>query len=646
MLGAAALALTVPFGAAQATAQEVTVQVTAFQVPELTVGLDIWSQSQTDDAALYERLVRLAGLGEAQVVLDQRLVTRSRQRVSSEARSEYIYPTAFEPIEDRFLHVPRTFETRNLGVRIEAEATAGDDSANGLSPILDLGLSVKRVRLKDQLALPLPDLTTGGRVTGTFESPLFLAEEFSTNVRWLMGSRALLLGLSRPADPYDEQPGGAAQQVILTFARASVAGEKPPAQRPETAGGRAPVRTHTLTIRAPVAATAQMLWNHEAAPDEDTQRQLLELVRSGAAHIVFHSAATSNSGSRARIQSIGELIHPTESDGILPTAFETRNVGSDVENETALTSDGRLVTTRTSANQTWPPIWRGLALKPGDSPPELPVPDFRVSNWQAECTLPTGETGLVAAISPRPEENDSGAAPPAWLDVSFVRSVASNRNPAPTTPAADPTDPRTLTSMAVFSVSEEMAVSLQTTAPPVNAPAEATIDAEKTIEIIDALWAATATGQTRLLAFAQVVQDPGRRCRVENGREWRYPSELASTESDRAAFVPTAWRTLQPGTRLEVEVTSGDRSAGGTIKLDFGCPVAEPSFPTAEALRAALDGGTEVPAPTLHESRVAGEFDFALGHPQILAVDRSPAPPGHPEQGRWLVTVLKVAAGR
>jgi hypothetical protein len=389
-----------------------------------------------------------------------------------------------------------------------------------------------------------------------------------------------------------------------------------------------------------------MLWNHEAAPDEDTQRQLLELVRSGAAQIVFHSASTSNSGNRAKIQSIGELIYPTESDGVLPTAFETRNVGSDVENETALTSDCRLVTTRTSANQTRPPVWRGLALKPGDSPPELPVPDFRVSNWQTECTLPTGETGLVAAISSRKEENDSGAAPPAWLDVSFVRSVTSNRDPAPTAPAADPTDLRTLASMAVFSVPEAMVASLQTSASPVNAPAEAIPDPEKTIEIIDALWAATANGQTYLLAFAQVVQDPGRRCRVENGREWRYPSELVRTESDRAAFVPTAWRTLQPGTRLEVEVTSGDRSAGGTIKLDFGCPVADPSFPTAEALRAALDGGTEVPAPTIHESRVAGEFDFTLGQPQVLAVDRSPAPPGNPEHGRWLVTVLKVAAGR
>jgi hypothetical protein len=65
-----------------------------------------------------------------------------------------------------------------------------------------------------------------------------------------------------------------------------------------------------------------------------------------------------------------------------------------------------------------------------------------------------------------------------------------------------------------------------------------------------------------------------------------------------------------------------------------------------EALRAALDAKVKIPAPTVHELKVAGEFDFTLGRPQLLAVDPSPAPPGHAEHGRWMVTVLKVASGR
>jgi hypothetical protein len=200
--------------------------------------------------------------------------------------------------------------------------------------------------------------------------------------------------------------------------------------------------------------------------------------------------------------------------------------------------------------------------------------------------------------------------------------------------------PRTTTSIALFSVPEQTAASLQQDEPSVN-----TADESASAQI-DALWAATATGHARLLAFAQVVQDPGRRCRVDNGREWMYPSELARAKSDRESFVPTSWETLEPGTRLEVEVSAGDRSDGGRIKLEFGSPVADPTFPTTEELRAALDAKVKIPAPTVHELKVTGEFDFTLGQPQILAIDASPAPPGHPEHGRWMVTVLKIASGR
>ena len=437
-----------------------------------------------------------------------------------------------------------------------------------------------------------------------------------------------------------------AQQVILTFARALVAGEDSPAQLPKAGGEPVPVRTHTLTIRAPLVSTARMIWNHDSAPDEDTQRQLLELVRSGDAHIVFHCATTSNSGSRAKIQSIGELIYPAENTGILPAAFETRNVGPQCETETALTADGRSMTTRAEVYHIWPPVWRGLALRPGDSPPEIPVPDFRSSNWRTEFTRTSGETCLVAAISPRREEDESEASTPAWLDVSFIRSVPPDRTPSSSSPATDPLTRRATTNVAVFSVTEETAASLQADAPSVNTPGEAETERGDSIDVMDALWAATATGQARLLAFAQVVQDAGRRGRIDTGREWMYPRALARAETDAECFLPTAWETLQPGTRLEAEVTQGDRSAGGTIKLECACPVADPSFPTTEELRTSLDAKTEVPAPTIHELKVAGEFDFTPGQPQILAIDPSPAPPGHVEHGRWVVTMLKVALRR
>lgn len=635
-----ALALVALVGATPTTAQEVTVQVTAFQVPELTIGLETWSQSLNDDAALYERLVRLAALGEAQIVLDQRIVTRSRQRVKSEARSEYIYPTEFEPIFDRFLHLPTAFETRNLGVLIEAEATVGHDPAIGPSSFTDLALSAKRVRLKGQLPLSLPDLNSGGQVTGTFENPVFLAEEISPMVT-LFGGRPLMVGLCRPADQYDEQPGGAAQQVILTFARASVAGDASPAPRYDFGDGPLPIRLHSLTIRAPLVTAAQLVWNHDPASAEDEQRRLLELVRSGTAHIVSHSAATANSGHRAKIQSISELIYPTEYDRVLPHAFETRNVGSSWEVEATLTPDGRSLSATILADQTGLPIWRGLALKSGDSPPELLVPDFRSTRWHTMITLLSGETCLVAAISPWNEDDESDTATPAWLDVSFVQSVPPSRSPSPTSQTDDSSPPRTTTGVAVFSVTEETAASLQADKSSAHTPAAADPPT------IEALWAATITGQVRLLGFAHATQLSGYRFRVEEGREWICPEEAEAAKSDPEFFIPTSWEMWQSGTSLRAEVISGDRSESGTINLEFYHHIANPTLRTVEEMQAALASNRKVvPDPTIHLITIDGEFDYTLGHPQILAIDPSPAPPGHPEHGRWMVTVLKVSSGR
>ena len=165
------------------------------------------------------------------------------------------------------------------------------------------------------------------------------------------------------------------------------------------------------------------------ANDTDLRKQLAQLVKDGKAGIVETLLCTARSGQKATTESIEEFIYPTEYEPAelpediqrqgqgrqnqnhpaaippsvpLPTAFETRNLGSTLEIEPTLSEDNKIIDLRFVpeivyhvGNTVWAE-WKG---EHGNSPIQMPtIYTLRVNT---SVTLADGQTMLVAALSPK-----------------------------------------------------------------------------------------------------------------------------------------------------------------------------------------------------------------------------------------------------
>lgn len=161
----------------------------------------------------------------------------------------------------------------------------------------------------------------------------------------------------------------------------------------------------------------------------ELRKQLAQLVKDGKAGIVETLLCTARSGQKATTESIEEFIYPTEYEpaelpaepskdkdkddktkttrrdpaiGPLPTAFETRNLGSTLEIEPTLSEDNKIIDLRFVpeivyhvGNTVWAE-WKG---EHGNSPVQMPT--FYTLRVNTSVTLADGQSMLVAALSPK-----------------------------------------------------------------------------------------------------------------------------------------------------------------------------------------------------------------------------------------------------
>ncbi|MDP4625667.1 MAG: hypothetical protein NWT08_11080 [Akkermansiaceae bacterium] len=167
-------------------------------------------KSKTSDATdLRMKVQDMVDEDKAKVIDTQMAIARSGHKALSQSRSEYIYPTEYEPFEfdvksleksekDKSLTLrfgpatPTAFETRNLGGCLEIEPTLSDDAQ-----VVDLRL--------------LPELTwhTGETVWSEFKDglgnihkismPEFYTLEVNTAVTMIAGQYCLI-GITSPKD--------------------------------------------------------------------------------------------------------------------------------------------------------------------------------------------------------------------------------------------------------------------------------------------------------------------------------------------------------------------------------------------------------------------------------------------------------------
>jgi hypothetical protein len=154
-----------------------------------------------------------------------------------------------------------------------------------------------------------------------------------------------------------------------------------------------------------------------------------ELVEKDVAKVLDTQVVVGRSGQKSQTVSREELIYPTEftlesmdekitermkqaisspfpSNPATPTAFETRNLGSSLESEPTLDSDGHIIDLRFLSELTWhtgDTIWSESKDALGNSH-KIAMPDFYTMETNTSVTCIAGQYHLVGVLSPRNAE--------------------------------------------------------------------------------------------------------------------------------------------------------------------------------------------------------------------------------------------------
>jgi Flp pilus assembly secretin CpaC len=201
------------------------------------------------------------------------------------------------------------------------------------------------------------------------------------------------------------------------------------------------VRIQVEFIEIPQEKMTELLSGpQKSGNDTELRAKLQGLLKAGEAAMLETQMVTARSGQKASSESIHEYIYPTEyeppapprKDGeedrpavfpmnpAIPTAFETRNVGSTLEVEPTIDTTGKMIDLRFlpelvyhTGNETWTEVTEG------ENTYRIQMPNFYTIRFNTSVTLISGQPSMVAAASPK---NDQGDADFSKKILVFVRA--------------------------------------------------------------------------------------------------------------------------------------------------------------------------------------------------------------------------------
>lgn len=194
------------------------------------------------------------------------------------------------------------------------------------------------------------------------------------------------------------------------------------------------VLTSLEFIELPQVEATRLLYQERLGKDGDKLRkELQKLLDEGKAVMAETTLVAGRSGQRSTVESIREMIYPTESDGpdgppgplparrwqqlaipvlvppwvgILPTVFETRNTGGTLEVEPTVSKDLRTIHLRIVHEVVFFTGLKNhrLSKDPLGNEYTTSTPIFYSMRTNTALTVQDGESRLVAVLSPKGKE--------------------------------------------------------------------------------------------------------------------------------------------------------------------------------------------------------------------------------------------------
>ena len=326
------------------------------------------------------------------------LTLLSGQKTTNETTLELIHPTQYQEQGANSWPLPTAFETRNLGYSCEMEAVTDQNklrissrSVNTFTEFID---SKSHHLLTEKTKQP-----------GDMFIPNIKSEGPSSNLT-LTDGKTLLVGKSGAV--------GKDKMTRLVFQRSESVPLIPSAKK------ATPPNIH-LQFHSVIVESSH--WNNwtmkknNAELSRDSWQWAKTLIGNKEAKIHFSGGLKTPSGQRGSIQKIKELTYPTKftpvkKDGktlpaatietaLVRTAFETRNIGSQIEVEPTMDNTGQVIDLRISIEFTQSFGERIYhRVKDGDKwVPDLKLPVFATMRQLTGLTLTPHKTTLIGVTA-------------------------------------------------------------------------------------------------------------------------------------------------------------------------------------------------------------------------------------------------------
>ena len=200
------------------------------------------------------------------------------------------------------------------------------------------------------------------------------------------------------------------------------------------------IRTQVEFIEVSHEQLTELLFTDEPPSADATplRKRLKEMVRAGQAKMLDTMLANSRSGEKTTVESIEELIYPTEYEpwelpnevdvpdkpqgltpsdreglailvaAATPTSFETRKLGNTLEIEATIAGNNKKIDLGFTSDMVWhtgDTVW-GKRKDPSGNVCQISMPDFYSMRMSTHLTCIPGQYNLAGVLSPKNAEGE------------------------------------------------------------------------------------------------------------------------------------------------------------------------------------------------------------------------------------------------
>ena len=637
----------------------IQVQATTFHVTDTSVLRDILNQPTSGDESLFVRLIGMVADGSATLSADHHLSVRPGENRTCGADKEIPFPVEYHPLPASAGLLPQAFAYRNCGSGISTRLFLLSDPKGRLYPSSTAGLIEFNNTLEgnlDRWPVSLPDAPADGFLN----SPSFLNESTNTSIHTHDTLHHLV---SVTQGPF--KTGQNTAPSSLTFFKAVP--QFPGASAPTKVDPVSPLRLHALTFHLGTMAGRKMIRERPEQGDAHLLTALLSAVEAGAAQLESHTMLlvephgipippdyqadpfatppspappelppvlplsglspmtlahpVGNQGTRAEgnrkssTRSFLEYMFPTEySDRLFPQSFEFKNLGRWLEVVVVRPNDSTGTGLAIRLDHCQNPVLRSWPEHAPGRGPKVFKPDFSSTLLTTTLTIRPGQVSCLGAIT-LPDSFTGEPVSGPLMQISMLQAMGS-QTAAPVAAALLPPE----LECELISLTEDDAATL----------ARLRASPDEAEAFLDDLL---AVGTGRTVGFALLPNPDDAKSGIKAIIEIMSPKKMVRTTAGH--LLPADWYYDEKGTALEIPTQAGTPMPPLTFSHSFS----PPARPSVETLSDAANFDGKVAEPIRYTWKLKNPTPASgiqIGQPEKIRV-----PAGHPEEGRWQVSVTR-----